>query len=80
MSTKELIFKKIDTMSASDIEKLYSFMQIFFADESEQASSLAESQKAFEELEKLRRPFENPVTDEKEEYRRYLEVKYGSTD
>ncbi len=76
MSTKELIFKKIDTMSASDIEKLYSFMQIFFADESEQASSLEESQKAFEELEKLRRPFKNPVVDYKEELYEALREKY----
>ena len=76
MSTKELIFKKIDTMSASDIEKLYSFMQIFFADESEQASSLAESQKAFEELEKLRKPFKNPIVDYKEELYEALREKY----
>ena len=76
MSTKELIFKKIDTMSAKDIEKLYSFMQIFFADESEQASSLEESQKAFEELEKLRKPFKNPVVDYKEELYEALREKY----
>ena len=76
MSTKELIFKKIDTMSASDIEKLYSFMQIFFADESKQASSLEESQKAFEELEKLRKPFKNPVVDYKEELYEALREKY----
>ena len=61
MSTKELIFKKIDTMSAS---------------ESEQASSLAESQKAFEELEKLRKPFKNPIVDYKEELYEALREKY----
>ena len=76
MSTKELIYKKIDTMSAKDIEKLYSFMQIFFADESEQASSLEESQNAFEELEKLRKPFKNPVVDYKEELYEALREKY----
>lgn len=40
-------------------------------------TDLVTSQKAFEELEKLKRKFSPPITDDKEEYIRYLESKYS---
>lgn len=73
MSTKDLIYSAVSELTEEDAKMLYSLIQLVFK---KKESSLAESQKAFQELEKLRRPFNPPILDEKEEYYQYLEEKY----
>jgi len=75
MSTKELIYNEVAGLSDEEAEKLYSLIHLIFK---KKESSLSESQKAFQELEKLKKKFSPPVDDEKEEYIRHLEEKYDS--
>ncbi|MDO5151178.1 MAG: hypothetical protein Q4D76_17580 [Oscillospiraceae bacterium] len=77
MSTKEMIYNAVSDLTEEDAQKLYSIIQIIFRSRNE--DTLTESQKAFQELEKLIKPFKTPV-DEKEEYYRYLEEKYENLD
>ena len=78
MSTKEMIYNAVADLTEEDAQKLYSIMQIIFARKSKNEPT--ESQKAFSELEQLIKPFKEPITDEKEEYYKYLEEKYENLD
>ncbi|MBQ7529776.1 hypothetical protein IJT10_07750 [bacterium] len=62
MTTKELILDAISDLTEEDAHK----------------NTLTDSQRAFQELEKLKRPFDPPIENEKEECYRYLEEKYNS--
>ena len=73
MSTKEMIYSVVAGLTEEDAEKLYALIRIVF---NKRGSTLSDSEKAFQELEKLKRPFTPPVDDEKEEYYKYLEEKY----
>lgn len=75
MSTKEMIYNEVSMLTDDDAEKLYALIRIIFK---KKDSELSTSQKAFEELEKLKKKFSPPVDDDKEEYIRYLEKKYES--
>lgn len=73
MSTKEMIYSAVSDLSEEDAQTLYSLIQLIFK---KKESTLTESQKAFQELEKLKKSFNPPIEDEKEEYHKYLEGKY----
>lgn len=75
MSTKEMIYHEVASLSDDDAEKLYALIRLLFK-KSENIPT--DSQKAFQELEKLKKKFSPPVDDDKEEYIRYLEKKYES--
>ena len=75
MSTKELIYNAVSDLTEEDAQTLYSLIQLIFK---KKETTLTDSQKAFQKLEKLKRPFNPPIDKEKEkeEYYRYLEEKY----
>ncbi|MBQ8134276.1 MAG: hypothetical protein IJ192_07730 [Clostridia bacterium] len=73
MSTKEMIFEEVSKLTEDDAEKLYALIRLLFTKKNE---TLTDSQKAFQELESLKKKFSPPVDDDKEEYIRYLEEKY----
>ena len=75
MSTKEMIFEEVSKLAEDDAEKLYALIRLLFTKKNE---TLTDSQKAFQELESLKKKFSPPVNDDKEEYIRYLEKKYES--
>ena len=75
MSTKEKIYSAVAGLTEEEAKKLYALIRIIF---SENDGSSDDPKKAFEELEKLKRPFSPPIKDEKEEYYRYMEKKYGA--
>lgn len=65
MSTKEMIYNEVAKLNESDAEKLYALIQIIF---NKTESTMSDSQKAFQELEKLKKPFSPPITDDKERF------------
>ena len=73
MGTKEMIFEEVSKLAEDDAEKLYALIRLLFTKKEE---TLTDSQKAFRELESLKKKFSPPVDDDKEEYIRYLEEKY----
>ena len=73
MSIKEMIFEEVSKLAEDDAEKLYALIRLLFTKKDD---TLTDSQKAFRELENLKKKFSPPVDDDKEEYIRYLEEKY----
>lgn len=73
MSTKEMIYDEVSKLNDDDAEKLYALIRLIFR---KPENSLSDSQKAFQELEKLKRKFSPPIDNDKEEYIRCLEEKY----
>lgn len=72
MSTREMIYDEVSKLNDDDAEKLYALICLIFKKKDD---SRSDSQKAFHELEKLKKKF-SPSVDDKEEYIRYLEEKY----
>ena len=75
MSTKEMIYHEVAGLSDDDAEKLYALIRLLFK---KSDNTPTDSQKAFQELENLKKKFSPPVDDDKEEYIRYLKKKYES--
>lgn len=79
MSTKEMLYRTIDTLTEEESEMLFSIAKILFA--KKKNSDLTKAQEAYDTIAKLRKPY-STITDEddKEAYYRYLEEKYENLD
>ena len=75
MSTKEMIYHEVASLSDDDAEKLYALIRLLFK---KSDNTPTDSQKAFQELEKLKKKFSPPVDDDKEEYIKKKKKKYES--